>query len=201
MNSSNITYHHSAITRQNRSGLNGHGSIIVWFTGLSGSGKTTLAYLVEERLYEMGCRSFVLDGDNFRHGLSSDLGFSDKDRKENIRRAGEVSKLMMESGVIVLSAFISPFQEDRSFVRGLVLQSDFIEIYCKANIKTCELRDVKGLYRRALSGEIKNYTGIDSHYEEPIDPEIVIDTENKTPEESAEEIINFLKGKGVLSLI
>ncbi len=138
---------------------------MLWFTGLSGAGKSTLARAVEEQLFHLGCQTFVLDGDNVRHGLCSDLGFNDADRKENIRRIGETAKLMLESGMITLTAFISPFIKDRKAVRNLIPHGDFVEIYCKASIETCEARDVKGFYKRARAGEIKNYTGIDSPYE------------------------------------
>jgi adenylylsulfate kinase len=197
MKTPNTIYHNATITRERRNQLNGHKSFVIWFTGLSGSGKSTLAHSVEEGLYSLGCRTFVLDGDNIRHGLSSNLTFSDDDRKENIRRIGEVAKLMMEAGVIAVTAFISPFKKDRNLVRQLLPQSDFIEIYCKASLETCESRDVKGLYKRARAGEIKNYTGIDSPYEAPENPELVIDTENESLEESTAKVINFLKSKEI----
>jgi adenylylsulfate kinase len=165
------------VTRERREKLNGHKSVVLWFTGLSGSGKSTLAHAVEEILHQQGCRTFVLDGDNVRHGLSSNLGFSEADRQENIRRIGEVAKLMMEAGVIVMTAFISPFREDREAVRNLMPHGDFIEIHCSASLEVCEKRDVKGLYQRARAGEIKNYTGIDSPYEVPVKPELLVDTE------------------------
>ena len=167
----NLIWHEATVSRERRSKLNGHKSIVLWFTGLSGSGKSTLAHAIEEQLHHIGCSTFVLDGDNIRHGLCSDLGFSNTERKENIRRIGETSKLMLESGTIVLTAFISPFQEDRETVRNLMPHGDFIEIYCKASLETCEMRDVKGMYKRARAGEIKNYTGIDSPYELPVNPE------------------------------
>ena len=153
------------VTREQRSKQNGHNSIVLWFTGLSGSGKSTLAHAVEEQLYQKRCRTFVLDGDNVRHGLCSDLGFSNTDRKENIRRIGEATKLMLEAGTIVLTAFISPFQEDREAIRDLMPHGDFIEIYCKASLETCEARDVKGQYKKAIqnlkrSVEIQNQVGI-----------------------------------------
>jgi adenylylsulfate kinase len=195
MKTPNITYHNATITRKSRNQLSNHKSVVIWFTGLSGSGKSTLAHSVEEELYKLGCRTFVLDGDNIRHGLSSDLSFSDNDRKENIRRVGEAAKLMMEAGVIAMTAFISPFRKDRNLVRQLLPQDDFIEIYCKASLETCESRDVKGLYKRARTGEIENYTGIDSPYEAPINPELVVNTENDTLEESISEVIDFLKAK------
>ena len=173
--------------------------VVIWFTGLSGSGKSTLAHSVEEELYKLDCRAFVLDGDNVRHGLSSNLSFSDDDRKENIRRIGEAANLMMEAGVIAITAFISPFKKDRNFVRQLLSQGDFIEIYCKASLEICESRDVKGLYKRARAGEIKNYTGIDSPYEAPDNPELIIDTESESLEKSVAKVIDFIKSKAVIN--
>ena len=167
MKSPNVIYHQASVTRERRKQSNNHQSVVLWFTGLSGSGKSTLAHVLEEKLFKKGCKTFVLDGDNVRHGLNSNLDFSDDSRKENIRRIGEVAKLMLESGLIVMTAFISPFREDRAAVRNLISNIDFIEIYCKASLKTCEERDVKGLYKLARAGEIKNYTGIDSPYETP----------------------------------
>jgi adenylylsulfate kinase len=195
----NTFYHNATVTRERRNQLNKHKSVVIWLTGLSGSGKSTLAHSVEEELHNLGCRTFVLDGDNVRHGLSSNLTFSDNDRKENIRRIGEVAKLMMEAGVIAMTAFISPFKEDRNLVRSLLSQSDFIEIYCKASLGACESRDVKGLYKRARAGEIKNYTGIDSPYEAPSNPELVIDTEGELLEESVVKVIDFLKFKKIIT--
>jgi adenylylsulfate kinase len=199
MKISNVIYHNATVTRERRNQLNKHKSPIIWFTGLSGSGKSTLAHSVEEALYKKGCRTFVLDGDNVRHGLSSNLTFSDDDRKENIRRIGEAAKLMMEAGIISMTAFISPFKKDRNLVRQLLPQGDFIEIYCKASLETCESRDVKGLYKRARAGEIKNYTGIDSPYEVPDNPELVIDTESELLEESVAKVISFLKSKKIIT--
>ena len=197
MRSTNIIYHQASVTRKRRNHANQHHSIIIWFTGLSGSGKSTLAHVLEEKLFEKRCRTYVLDGDNIRHGLNSNLNFSDNDRKENIRRIGEVSKLMLEAGVIVMTAFISPFREDRSEVRKLMPEGDFIEIYCKASLEVCEGRDVKGLYKRARAGEIKNYTGIDSPYEIPENPELIIDTDKESLEESVSKIFSFLESKGL----
>ena len=199
MKTKNIIHHNATVTQERRNQLNGHKSVVIWFTGLSGSGKSTLAHSVEEKLYKLNCRTFVLDGDNVRHGLSSNLNFSDGDRKENIRRIGEVAKLMMEAGIIAMTAFISPFRENRNLVRQLLPQGDFIEIYCKASLETCESRDVKGLYKRARIGEIKNYTGIDSPYEEPINPELIINTESESLEESVSKVIDFLKVRGVIA--
>ena len=193
MKSSNVIYHQASVTRQRRNKLNNHRSIVLWFTGLSGSGKSTLAHTVEEKLFQKGCRTFVLDGDNVRHGLNSNLDFSEAGRTENIRRISEVSKLMLESGLIVMTAFISPIKKDRNEAKKLISSDDFIEIYCKASLEVCENRDVKGLYKRARSGEIKNYTGIDSPYEEPENPELIIDTDNQSLEDSVSTILNFLE--------
>jgi len=193
MKSSNVIYHQVSVTRQRRNKLNGHQSVVLWFTGLSGSGKSTLAHALEEKLFQKGCRTFVLDGDNVRHGLNSNLDFSRAGRTENIRRISEISKLMLESGLIVMTAFISPINKDRSDARTLISSDDFIEIYCKASLETCETRDVKGLYKRARAGEIKNYTGIDSPYEVPENPELTIDTDNQSLEGSVSTILSFLE--------
>ena len=199
MKSSNVIYHQVSVTRQRRNKLNGHQSVVLWFTGLSGSGKSTLAHALEEKLFQKGCRTFVLDGDNVRHGLNSNLDFSEKGRTENIRRISEVSKLMLESGLIVMTAFISPINKDRGEARQLISNDDFIEIYCKASLETCESRDVKGLYKRARAGEIKNYTGIDSPYESPENPELIIDTDNHSLGESVSIILNFLELNGIIN--
>ena len=199
MKSPNVIYHQASVTRERRNQSNNHQSAVLWFTGLSGSGKSTLAHVLEEKLFKKGCKTLVLDGDNVRHGLNSNLDFSDDDRKENIRRIGEVAKLMLESGLIVMTAFISPFREDRAAVRNLISNSDFIEIYCKASLKTCEERDVKGLYKRARAGEIKNYTGIDSPYEAPENPELIIDTDKETLDESVSKIYSFLERKAIIN--
>ena len=199
MKTPNTVYHNATVTRERRNQLNSHKSVIIWFTGLSGSGKSTLAHSVEETLHNLDCRTFVLDGDNVRHGLSSNLTFSDDDRKENIRRIGEAANLMMEAGVIAMTAFISPFKKDRNLVRQLLSQGDFIEIYCKASLETCESRDVKGLYKRARAGEIKSYTGIDSPYEAPESPELIINTEGESLENSVAKVIDFLKFKGIVA--
>ena len=193
MKSSNVIYHQASVTRQRRNKLNKHRSVVLWFTGLSGSGKSTLAHALEEKLFQKGCRTFVLDGDNVRHGLNSNLDFSDADRGENIRRISEVSKLMLESGLIVMTAFISPFNKDRNEAKRLISNDDFIEIYCKASLETCEARDVKGLYKKARAGKIKNYTGIDSPYEVPENPDLIIDTDNETLDNAVFKILNFLE--------
>lgn len=172
----NIVFHQATVTRNRRELQNNHRGVIIWFTGLSGAGKSTLAHAVEEKLHQMGCRTFVLDGDNVRHGLCRDLGFSNQNRMENIRRVGEVAKLFMEAGVIVLTAFISPFRADREHVRDMVGNSDFIEIFCDSTIQVCENRDVKGLYKKARAGEILEFTGITSPYERPDKPEVIVET-------------------------
>jgi adenylylsulfate kinase len=194
----NVVWHHATVTRARREHLNGHRACVVWFTGLSGAGKSTLAHAVEEQLHQRKCRTFVLDGDNVRHGLSADLGFSEAHRKENIRRIGETAKLMMEAGLIVSTAFISPFRTDRDMVRKLLPQGDFIEIYCKASLAACEARDVKGLYRKARAGEIKNYTGIDSPYEAPLAPELVVDTELHDLTSSVDRVLSLLHRMGIV---
>ena len=199
MKSPNVIYHQASVTRERRNQSNNHQSVVLWFTGLSGSGKSTLAHVLEEKLFNKGCKTLVLDGDNVRHGLNSNLDFSDDGRKENIRRIGEVAKLMLESGLIVMTAFISPFREDRVAVRNLISNSDFIEIYCKASLEICEARDVKGLYKRARAGEIKNYTGIDSPYEAPENPELIIDTDKETLDESVSKIYSFLERKAIIN--
>ena len=193
MKSSNVIYHQATVTRQRRNKLNEHRSVVLWFTGLSGSGKSPLAHALEEKLFQKGCRTFVLDGDNVRHGLNSNLDFSESDRTENIRRISEVSKLMLESGLIVMTAFISPFNKDRNEAKRLISNDDFIEIYCKASLETCEARDVKGLYKKARAGKIKNYTGIDSPYEVPENPDLIIDTDNETLDNAVFKILNFLE--------
>ena len=199
MKSSNVIYHQASVTRQRRNKLNEHRSVVVWFTGLSGSGKSTLAHELEEKLFQNGCKTFVLDGDNMRHGLNSNLDFSDAGRTENIRRISEVSKLMIESGLIVMTAFISPFYIDRNEARKLISNDDFIEIYCKASLEACEKRDIKGLYKKARAGEIKNYTGIDSPYEPPEKPDLVINTETETLEDSVDMIFSLLESKKIIT--
>lgn len=199
MTDSNIIWHHATVTRARREALNGHKSVILWFTGLSGAGKSTLAHAVEEELHRMGCRTFVFDGDNVRHGLCSDLGFLVADRKENIRRVGEMAKLFIEAGVIALTAFISPLREDRERVRSLVPHGDFLEVYCRCPLEICEQRDVKGLYKKARAGEIKDFTGISSPYEAPDDPELVVDTGSQPLEACVAQVLALLKERGVIA--
>jgi len=198
LTSSNIVWHHATVTRERRQEQNGHKSFVLWFTGLSGAGKSSLAHAVEERLYQMGCRTFVMDGDNVRHGLCGDLGFSNDDRMENIRRVGEVAKLFLEAGVIVMTAFISPFRNEREMARTLIPHGQFFEIYCHCPIEVCEERDVKGLYKRARAGEISDFTGISSPYEEPSNPELSVETGSLSIEESVDTVISMLRERGVI---
>ncbi len=197
--SSNTTKHQAIVTRQQRQQINQHRSVIMWFTGLSGAGKSTLAHEVEKQLYQSGCRTFVLDGDNIRQGLCGDLGFSVADRRENIRRIAEVAHLMLEAGIITLTAFISPFIAERQLARKLVAPEDFIEIYCKCDITVCEQRDVKGLYEKARHGKILQFTGISSPYEPPINPELVIDTGNLSLESSVSQVLSYLENREILT--
>ena len=197
MNSANVVKHRATVTRNRREELNKHRSVIIWFTGLSGSGKSTLAHQVEEDLYKTGCRTFVFDGDNVRHGLCANLGFSAEDRHENIRRIGEMAKLFIEAGVIALTAFISPFRADRERVKALVSENDFIEIYCDSPLKVCEERDVKGLYKKARAGVIQNYTGISSPYEPPENPDLHLDTAGDSVEVNAKKILALLEERHI----
>ena len=194
----NIVWHATTITKQDRHRMNGHKSAILWYTGLSGAGKSTLANKVEEKLFERGIHTYVLDGDNIRHGLNKGLGFSTEDRKENIRRIGEVSKLFVDAGAFVSTAFISPYREDRDMVRQLVNDGEFIEIFVNAPLDVCEERDPKGLYKKARAGEIKNFTGIADPYEAPQNAELTIYTGEKTLEECAAEVISYLESNGYM---
>lgn len=197
--STNTVWHNATVTRERREKLNGHKSAILWFTGLSGSGKSTVAHSVEEALHQLGSKTFVFDGDNVRHGLCNDLSFTDSDRKENLRRIGEMVKLFLDAGTISLTAFISPFKEDREKIRSMVPEGDFIEIYCRCSISKCEERDVKGLYKKARAGEIPHFTGISSPYEEPEDPEVIVDTDGSVSvEDTVTKIITALKKLEVL---
>ncbi|CAE6483366.1 adenosine 5'-phosphosulfate kinase [Nitrosomonas nitrosa] len=193
-----IVWHHATVTRIRREALNGHRGAILWFTGLSGAGKSTLAHAVEEELHQNGYRTFVLDGDNIRHGLCSDLGFTPEDRIENIRRVGEVAKLFMQAGIIVLTAFISPYRVERERVRGLVEHGDFIEIYCDSPVDICESRDVKGLYKKARAGLIPEFTGISSPYETPLNPELIVSTGKTSLESCVQQVIDELKLRGII---
>jgi len=188
--STNVVWHNATVTKQRREQKNKHKGALLWFTGLSGSGKSTLAHAVEEKLYQNGINTFVLDGDNVRHGLCADLTFSDSDRKENIRRISHMSNLFVEAGVVVLTAFISPFRQDRDNARKIVGE-DFYEIYCDCSLEVCETRDVKGLYKKARAGEIPFFTGIDSPYEAPEYPELDTKTDSDL-EQSIEEVYSFV---------
>ncbi|MFF2795496.1 adenylyl-sulfate kinase [Lysinibacillus xylanilyticus] len=196
--SSNIVWHEASITKEERRTQNKHQSFILWFTGLSASGKSSVANAFARRLFERGNQAFVLDGDNVRHGLNKDLGFDEAGRKENIRRIGEVSKLFVENGQIVLTAFISPYREDRQVVRELVEAGEFIEVYVKCSVETCEKRDPKGLYKKARNAEIPNFTGISAPYEEPENPEIILDTELHSIEECVDQLTDILTSKGYI---
>ena len=196
--STNVVWHHATVTRVRREAQNGHRGAVIWFTGLSGAGKSTLAHAVEEALYQRGCRTFVLDGDNVRHGLCGDLGFSPDNRVENIRRIGEMAKLFMEAGVIVLTAFISPFRADRERVRGMVEHGDFIEIFCDSPIEVCESRDVKGLYKKARAGLIPEFTGISSPYEAPEAPELTVNTGEMELDMCVQQVIGEMSRRAII---
>jgi len=195
----NVFWHSNPVNRQHRQEKNKHKSFVLWFTGLSGSGKSTLANAIEKKLFETTHNTIVLDGDNIRHGLCSDLGFSKSDRQENMRRIGEVAKLFVESGTIVLAAFVSPYREDRELVRSRLPHGDFYEVYCECDLAVCEERDPKGLYARARKGEIDNFTGISAPYEEPIKPDMVINTGELSLDEEVIKIIRQLKNKGLIA--
>ena len=193
----NIVWHPGAVTRADREQLNGHKGCTVWLTGLSGSGKSTIAVDLEKRLWSRGVRAFILDGDNIRHGLNKNLGFSPADRTENIRRIGEVAKLFTDAGMVVLTAFISPYRADRDQVRA-IMPDDFIEVFVDCPLEVCERRDVKGLYEKARAGKIPEFTGISAPYEEPLKPEITVRTGAQSVEESVAQILGYLDRRGVL---
>ena len=197
----NIKWHNLTIDRNKLEKMRGHKGMVIWFTGLSGSGKSTLANAVNEVLHLDGFSTYTLDGDNIRHGLCKDLGFSDEDREENIRRIGEVANLFMNAGIITITAFVSPFISDRNKVRKIIGSKDFIEVYCSADIDVCESRDTKGLYKKARLGEIKEFTGISSPYEAPVNPEIVVDTGTLNLNDSVEEVINYLREQNLIERI
>jgi len=194
----NITWHQGALTKALREKMLEQKGVVIWFTGLSGSGKSTLAQAVEEELYRRGHLCYVLDGDNIRHGLNKNLGFSPEDREENIRRIGEVSKLFADAGVVTMTAFISPYRKDRNTARQLLKEGEFIEVYTKVPLDVAEKRDTKGLYKKARAGEIKEFTGISAPYEEPIDPELEIDTSMLNLEQSRDAVIRYLEEKRIL---
>lgn len=190
--STNVIWHKMNVTRENRESLLNQKSMLIWFTGLSGSGKSTVASDLEKKLHDLGKLTYTLDGDNVRHGLNSDLGFSDEDRMENIRRIGEIAKLFVDAGIITIATFVSPFREDRQTVREL-LGKDFVEVYIDCPLEVCEKRDPKGIYKKARAGEIKHFTGIDSPYESPINPEIVVSTHLNTLDECVDKLIAYLE--------
>lgn len=195
----NITWHQAEITREDREKLNGHKAGVIWFTGLSGSGKSTLAHAVEKALYDSNCRTIVLDGDNIRHGLNKNLGFSPEDREENIRRIGEVAKLFVDAAVIPMTAFISPYRADRDKARAIAGEGRFFEVYVKCDLAVCEERDPKGLYKKARAGQIPEFTGISAPYEEPLDPELVVDTGVQSLEECTQAVLSLLRGRGIIA--
>jgi len=195
MEEKHVVWYDGYVKREEREKRYGHKSGVVWLTGLSASGKSTIAHYLERKLFEEGIKVYVFDGDNIRHGLNSDLGFSPEDRKENLRRIAEVAKLFVDAGVIVLAAFVSPYKKDREFVRSKFDPEDFVEVYVKCPPEVCELRDPKGLYKKARKGIIKGYTGVDAPYEEPENPDLVIDTTKLSVDEAVELLYDYLKNK------
>lgn len=198
MKNKNILWQDPLVKRAERNQRNGHKSVVLWLTGFSGAGKSTLAHAIERRLYEQDCATFVLDGDNVRHGLCNDLGFTQQDREENIRRVGEMAKLFTEAGVIAITAFISPYIIDRERVRSILPAGEFVEIYCRCPLDICESRDVKGLYAKARKGLISDFTGISSPYEPPQNPELTVDTGTKSLDECAEQVIDYLRQQQII---
>ena len=195
-----VVWHNTTITKKNRKNLLNQKPFLLWFTGLSASGKSTIANIVEQKLFQINCNTYLLDGDNVRHGLNSDLGFDEESRVENIRRIGEVSKLFLDAGIITLTAFISPFKSDRSLVRKLFNEGDFLEVFIDSSLEVCENRDPKGMYAKARKGEIKNFTGISSPYENPENPEIHVINNNISLDEAANQIINYLVTKNYIEI-
>jgi adenylylsulfate kinase len=195
----NITWHEGALNKQDREKLLDQNGVVIWFTGLSASGKSTIANAIEEELFRRGHLSFVLDGDNIRHGLNKNLGFSPEDREENIRRIGEVAKLFADAGLITMTAFISPYRKDRDNNRHLLEEGEFIEVFMKVSLPEAEKRDPKGMYKKARAGEIKEFTGIDAPYEEPLNPELIIDTDTLDLEESKNMVIRYLEEKNIIN--
>lgn len=194
----NITWHDGAITKPDRERMLKQKGVVIWFTGLSSSGKSTIARAVEERLFERGHMSYVLDGDNIRHGLNKNLGFSPEDREENIRRIGEVAKLFADAGFITMTAFISPYRKDRDQNRGLLKEGEFIEVFVKVSLDEAEKRDPKGLYKKARSGEIKEFTGVSAPYEEPLNPELTLDTDELSLTQCQDAVLRHLEESGIL---
>ena len=197
MKSRDVVWHNATVTRARRERLNRHKGAVVWFTGLSGAGKSTLAHSVEDRLHTLGCRTYVFDGDNVRHGLCGDLGFTEEDRRENVRRIVETTKLFADAGIIALAAFITPFAQDRDLARRR-LGTDYSEVYCRCALEICEQRDIKGMYKRARAGEIPHFTGVSSPYEEPNQADVVLDTGTRPLEECVNEVLALLVIKGVI---
>lgn len=193
--SDNIVFHEYGVSKAKRNEKYGHASFVLWFTGLSGSGKSTVANAVENELFNLGLKTYSLDGDNIRSGINKGLSFSEEDRNENLRRISEVARLFVDAGIIVLAAFISPLEKDREMIKTIVGKDDFIEIFVDTSLEECESRDVKGLYKKARAGEIKNFTGIDAPYEKPQSPDILVQTEKETVEESIKKIVTFVKQK------
>ena len=194
----NIITHSYQISKKDRQDNNMHKSFLMWFTGLSGSGKSTIANVVEQELYKLGIKTYTLDGDNIRKGINSDLTFAPEDRTENIRRIAEIGNLMVDAGIVTLAAFVSPYKKDRDNIKNIVKDVNFVEVYINTSVEECERRDVKGLYKKARAGEIKNMTGISAPYEAPENPDIEIKTEEKTVEEAVQEIMNYIKPKLIL---
>ena len=194
----NLTWHVGEVDREARAAAHGHRGAVLWFTGLSGSGKSTIGHRVERMLIERGAFAYVLDGDNIRHGLNSDLGFSPEDRIENIRRIGEVSRLFADSGALVVSAFISPYRKDRDRIRGLTGPGEFVEVFVDTPLEICEARDPKGLYKKARAGEISNFTGLDAPYEAPVSPEVHLETADLSIDEAAAQVISYLDEQKIL---
>lgn len=199
MENNNLVWHNHKVTKTDRNNLNNHKSFVIWLTGLSGSGKSTLATAIEEKLFSKKIITYVLDGDNIRQGLNKNLGFSDEDRKENIRRIAEVSKLFVDAGTVVITAFISPFKEERALARNLVESGEFVEIFVDCSLEVCESRDPKGLYKKARSGQLKQFTGIDSPYEVPVNPELILNTSSHTVEECVKQVYDYLIKKELIN--
>ncbi len=194
-----IIPHDHSVTKALRNELNGHKSFTVWFCGLSGSGKSTIANEVEKYLYSNSCKTYILDGDNVRKGLNNNLDFTEESRKENLRRVSEVAKLMVDAGLVVLTAFISPFEEERTFAKNIIGEDSFVEVFIDTPLEICEQRDVKGLYKKARTGEISNFTGISSPFEAPSNPDLVVKTANRPLADCVQEVINYLKNKNLIN--
>lgn len=201
MGSEHIVWHETLVNKHDRNRLNKHKSGVIWFTGLPSSGKSTIAHHLEKELFDRGIKTYVLDGDNVRHGINSNLGFSREDRKENLRRIAELSKLFVEAGIVVLAAFVSPYKEDRAFIKHIVGDGNFFEMYVQCSVDTCEKRDPKGHYKKAKEGIIKEYTGVSAPYEDPEDPDVVLDTEKLDVESSVNKILEFLDQKKFILLM